>query len=64
MDDVTQGYIDGGNPTNPWPGNNTSAMYRHGFEVRRREMQSLHWNVEEAKRRADLAEKVDKGLLL
>jgi hypothetical protein len=31
VDDMAEGYRDGGNPDNPEPSENRSASYRHGF---------------------------------
>ena len=59
MPDEVQAAIDASNPATPWPGENRSAVYRHCFQVRRREMAGNHWTAAEARRRAAIAYEAD-----
>lgn len=59
MPDELQAYLDASDPKTPWPGQNRSAVYRHCFEVRRREMEGRHWSAQEARDRAARAYKAD-----
>ena len=58
-DDATEGYRDGRDPDSPRPSDNRSALYRHCWEVGRREIKGCHWTAEEARRRARWAEATD-----
>lgn len=55
MSEEVQASIDASDPAAPWPGENRSAVYRHCFEVRRREMEGRHWSAPEARKRAAAA---------
>tara|TARA_R110000751_G_scaffold307812_1_gene431798 strand:+ start:1947 stop:2171 length:225 start_codon:yes stop_codon:yes gene_type:complete len=54
-DDHIQGYFDGRDLGTPWPSGNRSHVYRHCFEVGRREKMGCHWPAEVARQRAAAA---------
>ena len=54
-----EAYLDACNPLTPEPGANRSHVYRHCFEVRRREMAGNHWTAMEARARAIKAYEAD-----
>lgn len=55
LPDNLQGYRDGRDLDTPWPSDNRSAVYRHCFEVGRREKEGRHWPAEVARQRAAAA---------
>ena len=60
MDDESwQGYVDGGDPSAPEPGENRSHLYRHSFEVARRERAGKHWPAHVAREKAEAARVLD-----
>ncbi len=59
MPEELQAHFDASDPEAPFPGENRGAVYRHCFEVRRREMAGIHWTAAEARRRARLAYEAD-----
>jgi hypothetical protein len=52
LPDEVQAALDANDPMTPWPSGNRSAVYRHCFEVRRREMAGSHWSAAEARTKA------------
>lgn len=61
--DAVEGYLDGRDLDAPWPGDNRSHIYRHCFEVGRREAVGEHWTAPEARIRARVAEIKDASLM-
>lgn len=59
MPEEIAAWLDASDVGTPWPGTNRSAVYRHCFEVRRREKEGRHWSADEARRRAALAYQAD-----
>ena len=52
LPDEIAGYQDGRDLSAPWPSDNRSAVYRHCFEVGRREAEGRHQPAEVARQRA------------
>lgn len=59
MPEEVEAFLDASDAAAPWPGENRSAVYRHCFEVRRREMDGRPWRADEARARAALAYEAD-----
>lgn len=59
LSDDVQGYLDGRDPDSPEPSQNRSAIYRHCFEVGRREAEGRHWLAPVARARAKDAREED-----
>lgn len=59
LSDDVRGYFDGLDPTSPRPGMNRSFIYRHCWQVGRREFTGRHWTADKARRLADIAKDRD-----
>lgn len=59
MDEAAQGYLDGRDPDSPPPSDNRSHVYRHCWEVGRREVEGRHLRASHARELAAKAQQRD-----
>lgn len=57
-----QGYFDGRDLDTPRPGLNRSSLYRHCWQVGRREKLGRNWPADKARRLAKVAEARDRAV--